>query len=129
MMPDFQGGYQALDEQIRVLKQPAALRPPVNTYVQVECIVEPTGQLTFPHILEGLGPSYDEEALRIVRLLPPFEPAIGCPTETRALQPLALRKGAIDFLLLLAPSLTWFNCPWNRRNNRFCFLYANRSTY
>jgi hypothetical protein len=89
MMPDFPGGYRALDEEIRVLKRPTAPRPPVNTYVQVECVVEPTGQLTFPHVTEGLGPGYDEEALRIVRLLPPFKPAIGRPTETRARQPLA----------------------------------------
>lgn len=88
-MPDFPGGYRALDEQIRVLMRPTAPRPPVDTYVRVECIVEPTGQLTFPHVIEGLGPGYDDEALRIVRLLSPFEPAIGRPTETRPRQPLA----------------------------------------
>ncbi|MCI1186935.1 energy transducer TonB [Hymenobacter sp. DH14] len=92
LMPEFPGGYRALDEQIRRLMRPTAPHPPVDTYVQVECIVEPTGQLTFPHVVEGLGPDYDEEALRIVRLLPPFEPAIGRPTETRARQPLACTK-------------------------------------
>jgi len=92
MMPDFPGGYRALDEQIRVLMRPTAPRPPVDTFVRVECIVEPTGQLTFPHVVEGLGPGYDEEALRIVRLLPPFKPAIGRPTESRPRQPLASVK-------------------------------------
>ena len=92
MMPDFPGGYRALDEQIAKLKRPTAPRPPVDTYVHVECIVEPTGQLTFPHVTEGLGPGFDEEALRIVRLLPPFKPAIGRPTDTRARQPLACVK-------------------------------------
>ena len=92
MMPDFPGGYRALDEQISKLMRPTAPRPPVDTYVQVECIVEPTGRLMFPHVVEGLGPGYDEEALRIVRLLPPFKPAIGRPTATRARQPLACEK-------------------------------------
>jgi hypothetical protein len=55
-MPDFPGGYRALDEEIRGLMQLTAPRPPADTYVQVECIVEPTGQLPFPHIVEGLGP-------------------------------------------------------------------------
>jgi hypothetical protein len=66
--------------------------PPANTYVRVECIVEPTGPLKFLHIVEGLGPGYDEEVLRIVRLLSPFEPAIRHLVKTHARQALASVK-------------------------------------
>ena len=57
---DFPGGYQVLDEQIRRLIRPPRRASPVDTYLQVACIVEPTGHLTFPHVVEGLGPGYDE---------------------------------------------------------------------
>jgi hypothetical protein len=90
-MPDFLGGYQRGRANPRV-EAPHRSAPPANTYVRVECIVEPTGRLKFPHVVEGLGPGYDEEVLRIVRLLPPFEPAIRHLVETHARQALASVK-------------------------------------
>jgi len=87
--PTFPGGDRALHEQVRALMLPTAPRPPVNTYVLVQCLVEPTGRVSFPHVIEGLGPGFDEEAVRIVRHLPLFEPGIARPTAERERQPVA----------------------------------------
>ncbi|RZK19555.1 MAG: hypothetical protein EOO56_13955 [Hymenobacter sp.] len=90
--PTFPGGDRALDAQVQALMRPTAPRPPVNTYVLVQGIVEPTGRVTFPHVIEGLGPGFDEEAVRIVRHLPLFEPGILRATAEREQQPVAVHK-------------------------------------
>ncbi|MGI4733624.1 MAG: hypothetical protein ACRYG7_00425 [Janthinobacterium lividum] len=90
--PTFPGGDRALDEQVKALMLPTAPRPPVNTYVLVQCLVEPTGRVAFPHVIEGLGPGFDEEAMRIVRHLPLFEPGILRPTAERERQPVAAHR-------------------------------------
>jgi hypothetical protein len=83
--PLFPGGDASLEQQLQALLSPTAPHPPVDSYVTVEFIVEPTGQITFPHVVSGLGPGYDEEAVRVVRHLPPFSPGLG-----RERQPVAV---------------------------------------
>jgi hypothetical protein len=43
--------------------------------VQVAFIVEADGHLSLPHVIAGLGPGYDEAAVRIVQSLPRCQPA------------------------------------------------------
>jgi len=43
--------------------------------VQVAFIVEVDGRLSLPHVTAGLGPGYDEAAVRIVQSLPRCQPA------------------------------------------------------
>jgi hypothetical protein len=78
--PSFPGGELALQEAIQQrLRYPwAAQGQQVPVDIVVECIVEPTGQLTVlytseaPTPCEGLG--YEQEAVRVVRNLPAFIP-------------------------------------------------------
>jgi hypothetical protein len=90
--PTYPGGDRALDAQVQALMRPTAPRPPVDTYVLVQCIIEPTGRVAFPHVVEGLGPGFDEEAVRIVRHLPLFEPGIVRATAEGEQRPVAVHE-------------------------------------
>ena len=75
--PVFPGGDTALQQQLQTLRRHSTRHAPPGAYVHVEFIVETTGKIAFPHVRFGLGPGYDEEAVQVVRQLPPFTPAIG----------------------------------------------------
>ena len=71
--PKFPGGEAMLEHEIRAeLLRRSAPRPPVKSYVRVKFIVDTTGHVILPHVVEGLGSGYDEEAVRVIRRLPPF---------------------------------------------------------
>ena len=71
--PQFPGGEAMLEHEMRAeLLRRSAPRPPVKSYVRVRFIVDTTGKILLPHVVEGLGPGYDEEAVRVIRRLPPF---------------------------------------------------------
>lgn len=79
----FSGGDSALQQQLRRLVRPPAHRLPEEAAVDVECLVEADGRVTLPHVVYGLRPGYDEEAVRVVQTLPAFWPGLdreGKPT-------------------------------------------------
>jgi hypothetical protein len=79
----FPGGDSALQQQLRRLVRPPAHRLPEEASVDIECLVEADGHVTLPHVVYGLGPGYDEEAVRVVQTLPAFWPGLdreGRPT-------------------------------------------------
>jgi hypothetical protein len=77
--PTFPGGTQALDStvaaRVRRAVIPPAQRLPFTATVWVSCIVEADGQLRLAHVTQGLGPGYDDEAVRVVQSLSPCRPA------------------------------------------------------
>jgi hypothetical protein len=70
--PVFLGGEAALQQHL-LTRSPGKHLPP-NARVAVEFIVERDGHVTLPHVVGGLGPGYDEAAVRTVQHLPAFEP-------------------------------------------------------
>ncbi|WP_310393755.1 energy transducer TonB [Hymenobacter sp.] len=75
-MPEYEGGQQALNYFIYKNTQYPALasRNGIIGRVFVQVVIDETGQLGEPTILKGLGNGCDEEALRVIRLLPAFTP-------------------------------------------------------
>lgn len=77
--PAFPEGVLALDStlaaRVHLSAIPSAQRLTIAAAVQVECIVEANGRISLPHVTQGLGPGYDEEAVRIVQSLSPCVPA------------------------------------------------------
>jgi hypothetical protein len=77
--PSFPDGTRALDSTVSARVQrpvtPLAQRLPIAAMVWVTCIVEADGQLSLIHVTQGLGPGYDDEAVRVVQSLSPCQPA------------------------------------------------------
>jgi len=75
-MPVFPGGQSGLVNYIQAsLRYPAeAAQKQVEGKVFVKFTVEPSGKAINPEIIKGLGAGCDEEVLRVIRVLPPFEP-------------------------------------------------------
>ncbi|RSK42754.1 TonB family protein [Hymenobacter perfusus] len=75
-MPVFPGGQSGLINYIQAsLRYPAeAAQKQVEGKVFVKFTVEPSGKAINPEIIKGLGAGCDEEVLRVIRVLPPFEP-------------------------------------------------------
>ena len=77
--PQFPGGAPALQQAFATLID-LALVPQASIFsrsatVEVTFFVEADGRIHLPHVTRGLGSGYDEEAVRVVRLLPAFRPA------------------------------------------------------
>ncbi len=77
-MPAYPGGYGELLKYLgKNMKYPAlALRNSIEGKVYVKFVVDETGQVVNPVVLKGIGGGCDEEALRVVRLLPRFTPGM-----------------------------------------------------
>lgn len=75
-MPSFPGGAQALHLFLsrKLQYPPAALDRSLAGKVYVSFVVDPEGRLLDPQVLKGLGHGFDEEALRLVRLMPFWNP-------------------------------------------------------
>ncbi len=75
-MPEFPGGDQArnkfLAENIRYPQQ--ALESSIQGTTYVSFIVEPDGNISHVLILKGIGGGCDEEAIRVIRMLPRWIP-------------------------------------------------------
>lgn len=58
--------------------------------VVVEFVIDPSGQITNPRVTKGLGHGLDEEALRVVSLMPAWQPGIhnGKPVPVRMVVPI-----------------------------------------
>jgi len=76
-IPHYPEGVRALMKWLdRNVVYPAeALRNHLEGTVEVAFIVEPDGSLTDPRILKGAYPSLENEALRVVRVMPHWLPA------------------------------------------------------
>ncbi|GAB4422455.1 MAG: hypothetical protein OHK0039_38500 [Bacteroidia bacterium] len=76
LMPSFPGGeaalYQFLSGRLRYPAEAEEKR--IEGKVLVRFVVQPDGSLTDIEILQGIGYGCDEEALRVIRLMPPWIP-------------------------------------------------------
>lgn len=75
-MPQFPGGDQALLQFLYgELRYPAmALDNRIQGVVVVQFIIDEKGKITKPIILRGIGGGCDEEALRVIALMPDWKP-------------------------------------------------------
>lgn len=75
--PSFPGGYEKLMEWIsqHLIYPPVACENQVQGKVIIEFWVMPDGSIDDAKVKEGVDPDLDEEALRVVRELPRFNPA------------------------------------------------------
>jgi TonB family protein len=75
--PSFPGGEQAMNKYIRAnLKYPEkALKRGKEGLVVVQFIIDRNGKILEPTIQKSLGAETDEEALRLVKTFPDFQPA------------------------------------------------------
>lgn len=76
VMPAFKGGTRAYSEYLRQNAQfPAeALKQQVGGVVYISFVVDEQGRICDAEVLKGCGHGFDEEALRLVRLMPWWEP-------------------------------------------------------
>jgi periplasmic protein TonB len=75
-MPVFPGGPGELARFLtkHYRKPPPDRNSPSGTKLHVRFIVDKTGAVRDPEILQGISALHDAEALRVVRLLPRFQP-------------------------------------------------------
>jgi protein TonB len=75
--PEYPGGSDAMQKFIsKNLKYPVQARErKITGKVTVTVTVEENGQLTKPLVTEGIGWGCDEEAVRLVNLMPKWRPA------------------------------------------------------
>ncbi len=73
-MPEFPGGQAALlNFFAKNLKFPQDVDE-VSGKVIIKFYIDTLGCVNAPHIIRGMGPGFDEEAIRVTKLLPPFIP-------------------------------------------------------
>ena len=76
-LPTFPGGAQALSTAIWARRRlPTQAENRMAGSVVVEFVVEADGRVALPHVREGLGATYDAEAVRIIRSLCCFTPGL-----------------------------------------------------
>ncbi len=76
VMPQFPGGQDSLNSFITTnLKYPRSAREnSISGKVVIECIVDTDGSLTDIKVKTSVHPKLDDEALRIIKLMPKFKP-------------------------------------------------------
>lgn len=74
--PRFKTGQAGFDKFISGnLKMPAEAKAKnISGMVYVDCMIKADGTIIKPHVRQGLGYGCDEEALRLVKLMPAWEP-------------------------------------------------------
>ena len=94
-MPTFPGGPAALGQFLRrSLHYPeAALDAHISGKVHVRFTVDENGHLLDPEVVKGLGFGLDQEALRLVRLMPWWTPGkiAGRAVRVRYVMPIVFR--------------------------------------
>lgn len=98
-MPEFPGGMSALMDFIRKnLNYDKALVPDtvVIPRVIVQFVIDEEGNIIHPVVLRGLNPALDEEALRVVKLMPKWKPGRqnGKPEKVRYAIPVTFERAA-----------------------------------
>ena len=93
--PEFEGGLDAFHKYImNEIKYPLQARQAgVEGRVDVQFVVEKDGSLSEVEVVKGIGPECDNEAVRVVRSIPPFEPATqnGKPVRVRMVVPIVFK--------------------------------------
>ncbi len=86
-LPTFPGGDAACMRFLsRNIRYPsAAVSQKITGCVVVQFIVEPDGKLTDIRVRSGVNPQLDNEALRVVRLMPDWEPGLQSGNPSRFL--------------------------------------------
>ena len=76
IQPDFMGGQKAMMEYLyKNLKYPnPAIKNGVSGRVHLQFTIEPDGSLSNVSVLKGIGFGCDEEAMRVVKLMPNWKP-------------------------------------------------------
>lgn len=94
-MPAYPGGTAAQVAFLREkLKYPEeALRKGIAGKVLVQFVVDERGHLLDPQVVRGLGAGLDEEALRLVRVMPWWTPGLvgGKPVKVQVTLPIIFR--------------------------------------
>ena len=93
-MPEFPGGMPALMEFIRKnLRHDKAEK---RERVIIQIVVDKKGNVTNPVVLRSTNPALDEEALRIVSLMPKWKPGrqSGKPEKVRYAIPVTFERAA-----------------------------------
>jgi protein TonB len=75
-MPAFTGGAPAFQKFLQAkLKYPEeALRRNISGKVHISFVVDEEGRILDPQVVRGLGAGLDEEALRLIRIMPWWTP-------------------------------------------------------
>lgn len=105
----FPGGYFSYLNDLKNL----LVTPGMNGIVKVEFIVDETGEVRKPRVIQGLNPHANSLALRIVRNMPRWEPAInnGEPIQSTHTINVPFKKGKDNF----GKMKDHFASPYNRR--------------
>ena len=76
IMPEFQGGYSALQEYlVKNIQYPEqAKKEGITGKVFVQFIINETGKVTNPKVLKSVNPLLDAEAVRVVGTMPDWTP-------------------------------------------------------
>jgi len=76
IMPEFPGGADALDDFIKthLVYPPEAKAKGIQGKVYVQFVVEKDGSITNVEVRRGANPLLDNEAVRVVKMLPNFKP-------------------------------------------------------
>ena len=89
--PEFPGGVKALENfMIKNLKYPEELKESgISGMVIVSFIIDTDGSIKDIKIIRGLDPLLDQEAIRVIKLLPKWKPGIqnGKPVKTNYILP------------------------------------------
>ena len=74
--PSFPGGFEVMYEMIikNTVYPPAAKNAGIEGTVMVEFVVEPNGKLSHVTAIRKVAPALDEEAVRVVKSLPAWNP-------------------------------------------------------
>lgn len=94
--PRFTGGDKAFAEYLRrSIHYPAqALQRRISGRVYVNFILSAQGRVTDAHVISGPGNGLNDEALRLVWLMPPWEPALsnGQPVRVACTVPISFNS-------------------------------------
>lgn len=93
--PEFEGGYEAMLNFIRkhMIYPATARRMQIDGTVHVSFIVSRTGTISDVKVLRGIQTDCDNEAIRVVKLMPPWKPGTqnGKPVHVRFIMPIKFR--------------------------------------
>ena len=96
--PEFEGGVAAFNAYImKEIRYPLQARQAgVEGRVDVEFVVRKDGSISHVEAMKGIGGGCDEEAVRVVKILPPFKPATqnGKPARVRMVVPIVFKLKA-----------------------------------
>ena len=94
--PSFPGGSQALVDFLRENTNypEQALKDSIEGRVVVAFVIDTDGSITKPEVVRGVHPLLDAEALRVVKLMPKWEPGSenGTPVKVRYNLPITFKK-------------------------------------